>query len=267
MSTFRLAVRLNMMALMPGVVFVAAQARGEDRTLAAPLKIQGYCTVSYFEDGKAVKGDHNIRAVYADDTYYFAKEEYKAKFEADPDRYIPQFGSWCTMALGGPYGTKLESDPEVFLVKDDKLYLFSSERAKKAYLAAPEGVLESAKTRFEHPWLAGYCPVALTEDKKGVEGDRKYAVVFRRLLFLCSSAEAKAKFAKTPQKYLPEYAGFDPIHLATEEFVVGNAKFLTVYEGKVYLFISEEHKKRFDDNPGAALELAEPQRIRLVAFK
>jgi len=247
---------------------VAGSARAEDiKGVAAPLKIGGYCPVSYFEDAKAVEGDPNIRSVYADDTYYFAKEEYKKKFEADPDKYIPQYGSWCAMALGGPYGTKFESDPKVFMIKYDKLYLFSSERARNAYLANPGGVLEEGRKRFEHPWLAGFCPVALTEDRKGVEGDPKYTVVFRRLAFFCSSAEAKAKFAKSPHKYLPEYGGFDPVHLAEEKFIVGNGKYLTVVDGKVYMFINEENKKKFDENPASAIALADPMRVQLVAFK
>lgn len=239
----------------------------DEKAMASPLKLGGYCPVSYFDDGNAVEGNPNIRSVYADDTYYFAKEEYQKKFEADPDKYIPQWGGWCTMALGGPYGNKIESDPKVFLIKYDKLYLFSSERARNAYLANPGGVLEEGKRRFEHPWLAGYCPVTLTEDKKGVEGDPKYAMVFRRLAYYCSSPEAKAKFAKSPQKYLPEYAGFDPVHLAEEKFIVGTGKFLSVVDGKVYLFINEENKKKFDDNPQAAIALADPLRVQLVAFK
>lgn len=242
-------------------------ARGEDDEAASPLKIQGYCPVSYFEDDKAVQGDPNIRTVYAADTYYFAKEDYKKKFEAAPDKFIPQFGSWCTMALGGPYGNKIESDPKVFMVKEGKLYLFSSERAKNAYLANPTAVLHEADRRFEHPWLAGYCPVALTEEKKGVKGDAEHSVVFRRLAFYCSSPEAKAKFAKNPKKYLPEYGGFDAVHLADEQFIVGSGEHLSVVEGKVYMFISAENKKKFDENPTAAIELANPMRIQMVAFK
>ena len=256
-----------LLALTLAAGLLSGVARSEESGPAAPLKIQGYCVVSYFEDNKAVKGDPNIRSVYADDTYYFAKEEYKKKFEANPEKYLPNYGSWCPLALGGPYGNKFESDPAVFMVKDGQLYLFSSERAKNAYLAQPAGVLQKATERFQHPWLAGYCPVALTEEKKGTKGDAKYAVIFRRLAFYCSSPEAKAKFAKDPKKYLPEYAGFDAIHLAEEKFIVGSGEHLSVVDGKVYMFLNEENKKKFDENPQSAIALADPMKIQLVAFR
>lgn len=256
-----------MSMLLIAAAHLTPAAWAEDTAMASPLAIGGYCPVSYFVDAKAVKGDGAIRSVYADDTYYFASDEYKKKFDADPDKYLPQFGSWCTMALGGPYGNKLESDPQIFLVKDDKVYLFSSERAKNAYLDQPTGVLESAHTRFEHPWLKGYCPVSFHTEKKAVQGDPKQRVVFRRLVFYCANADAKTRFAKAPQKNLPEYAGFDPIHLAEEAFVVGDGKFLTIRDDKVYLFISEENKKKFDENPPEAIEKADLQQVKLSAFK
>jgi YHS domain-containing protein len=249
------------------VVGCTPWTKGEDDGPAAPLAIQGYCPVTYFQEDKAAKGNPLIQTVYAGDTYYFAKEDYKKKFESEPDKYIPQFGSWCTMALGGPYANKLESDPQVYLIKNDRLYLFSSERAKKAYLAEPEGVLEAARERFGHPWLSGYCPVTLHDEKKAVEGDAKFRVAFRRLVFHCSSAEAKAKFAKSPQTYLPEYAGFDPVHLGAEEFILGTGKYIKVRDGKVYMFINEENMKKFEENAEDVIERADAQRIRLIAFK
>jgi hypothetical protein len=54
--------------------------------------------------------------------YYCTSAEQKSAFEANPQKYLPQYGGYC--AFGIAKGAKFRIDPNKFLVKDGKYYLF-----------------------------------------------------------------------------------------------------------------------------------------------
>lgn len=84
--------------------------------------LRGFCPVSYFEEAKAVKGTPEVRSTFNNATYNFATEERKAKFDANPEKYIPQFGGWCATAMSE--GKFFDADPETFKIQDDRLLVF-----------------------------------------------------------------------------------------------------------------------------------------------
>ncbi len=91
------------------------------------LAIKGYDPVAYFPEGSAsggvaVKGNPSITADYNGATYHFASEANKALFLANPSRYEPAHGGWCSWAMKD--GDKVEVDPTKFIVKDNRLFLF-----------------------------------------------------------------------------------------------------------------------------------------------
>lgn len=85
------------------------------------VAIIGYDPVSYFA-AHPVPGNSDIAATHDGATYFFATTENKAKFEANPEAYIPQYGGFCAVAVSE--GKLVPVDPETYLVADDKLYLF-----------------------------------------------------------------------------------------------------------------------------------------------
>jgi YHS domain-containing protein len=85
------------------------------------VAIEGYDPVSYFT-GYPVVGNPQITSTYGEATYYFTSEDNKAKFDADPEHYIPQYGGFCAVAVSE--GKLVPVDPETYKVTDDKLYLF-----------------------------------------------------------------------------------------------------------------------------------------------
>ena len=86
------------------------------------LAIGGYDAVSYFETNKAVKGSNQISVVWNGSTYYFVSTENKNIFEANPEKFLPQYEGYCALAVS--YGKKISIDPETFKISDGKLYLF-----------------------------------------------------------------------------------------------------------------------------------------------
>ena len=105
------------------VAMAASALAGEfdvNKTITG-LALRGFDPVAYFTDNKPVKGDFAITVVHDDATYRFASEENKKLFEANPEKYLPQYGGFC--AYGVANGVKVDGDPELWRVVDDKLYL------------------------------------------------------------------------------------------------------------------------------------------------
>lgn len=85
------------------------------------LALQGYDPVSY-ATSEPTTGDVTITSNYDGAIYQFVNADNKAKFDADPQRYIPQYGGFCAVAVSE--GKTFPIDPQTYTIKDDKLYLF-----------------------------------------------------------------------------------------------------------------------------------------------
>ena len=83
--------------------------------------LSGYDPVAYFTDGKAIRGSGFHVTVHDGVTYAFASDEHKTLFQKSPEKYLPAFGGYC--AYGVALGKKFVSDPEVWKIVGDKLFL------------------------------------------------------------------------------------------------------------------------------------------------
>lgn len=112
------------------VALITATSFGQNATkrktqfnLEKGIAIQGFDPVAYFTQKKAVKGNSSIAATYEGVTYNFSSKANKELFEKNPASYEPQYGGWCSYAMGAT-GEKVEIDPETFKITDGKLNLF-----------------------------------------------------------------------------------------------------------------------------------------------
>jgi YHS domain-containing protein len=103
---------------------------------APPVALKGTDPVSYFNPGKPAKGASSIAYDFDDARYLFSNAKNKELFVANPDRYSPQFTGLCATGMGMD-GGKYEADPNVFLVREGKLYVFSSAQARDAVVKDP----------------------------------------------------------------------------------------------------------------------------------
>ncbi len=95
----------------------------------AGVAINGFDTVAYFDQHKAVKGRKEFACDYKEVTWYFSSEENKNKFLANPEKFAPQYGGYCTHALAD--NQLIESNPKAFVIKNDKLYMYSQKKFAK----------------------------------------------------------------------------------------------------------------------------------------
>lgn len=87
------------------------------------VAIKGYDPVAYFTTGKAEKGKASFTTLYKGVTYHFADAADLKSFQANPEKYEPQYGGWCAYAMGHD-GSKVQVDPETFKIVNGKLFLF-----------------------------------------------------------------------------------------------------------------------------------------------
>ncbi len=111
------------------------------------VAINGYDTVAYFDQSKAVKGSKKYSCEYNEATWYFSSEENREKFLENPEKFAPQYGGYCAHALAE--GKLIEANPKAFVVKDDKLYLYS----KKKFAKKVAFTFEDKKPLRNKNWL------------------------------------------------------------------------------------------------------------------
>ena len=83
--------------------------------------INGYDPVAYFDGNGPVKGDAAFTSEYDGGEFHFASAENKAKFDADPAAFAPQYGGYCAYAVSRGYTAPI--DAEAWSLHDGKLYL------------------------------------------------------------------------------------------------------------------------------------------------
>jgi len=102
--------------------------------------LEGFDAVSYFK-GKPEKGTESYRYEWNGSQWLFSSTENRNEFMANPEKFVPQFGGYCTKAVST--GFTAPGDPEVWLVKDEMLYIFSGEEVKNEFLENPRQIIEA----------------------------------------------------------------------------------------------------------------------------
>ncbi|NAY91779.1 hypothetical protein GTQ34_07610 [Muricauda sp. JGD-17] len=116
------------------------------------IALQGYSPVSYLDLGIAQRGIKDHKSEHHKVIYYFTSAEQKKKFDKNPSKYLPQYGGYC--AFGVYAGAKFRPDPNKFIVKDGKyfLYLYNLELdAQQLWLAENNhgGLVNKANMNWE----------------------------------------------------------------------------------------------------------------------
>ncbi|MGR2739307.1 YHS domain-containing (seleno)protein [Billgrantia sp. Q4P2] len=130
-------------ALMIGLAWpLGAFAEGRIFTRDG-LAIGGTDPVAYFTQGQPVQGSPDYQWEWGNATWQFVSAEHRARFQADPEAYAPQYGGWCAWAAAR--GEAAATIPEAWKIVDGKLYLNFSrliqwrwERDIPGYIAAAD---------------------------------------------------------------------------------------------------------------------------------
>ena len=97
------------------------------------LMLEGHDAVAYFTQNKAVKGDPAIKLEHLGVTYRFASEANKALFAATPEKYMPQFGGFCSNGIdyAVPWGGG--GSENTWRIYKGKLYVFGGQSSRDEF--------------------------------------------------------------------------------------------------------------------------------------
>ena len=112
------------------------------------LAIGGYDPVAYFTDRKPVLGSPDFELSFGGVVWRFHNEGNRAAFVADPDVFMPRFGGYDPVSV--VRGGNAPGHGVVWLIFEDRLYLFVSTAARDSFLINPHSTIGAA----ERAWPA-----------------------------------------------------------------------------------------------------------------
>lgn len=130
----------------------------------ADLMLGGHDPVTYFSGSQPALGAPAIKFRYQHGTYRFATAENLARFQAAPERYVPQYGGFC--AKGVAYAIRSGGDPLVYEIRDARLFIFAVPYAREFWRTdAPDFIAKA-----DHYWRTELAdqPVKWTNFKRWI---------------------------------------------------------------------------------------------------
>jgi hypothetical protein len=110
------------------------------------LALSGFDPVAYFTDAKPLIGRGEIEYAFAGAIWRFRNEGNRAAFAAHPEVYTPVFGGYDPVAVAR--GVATPGHPQIWLIVDERLYLFYSPEARKAFAADPDAAMAAAEEKW-----------------------------------------------------------------------------------------------------------------------
>lgn len=136
-----------LLALLGASLAVAQAAKPEVYTPRfSNLAVDGYDAVAYFTEGAPAKGDKAFETEYRGATWRFSSAENLAAFEAEPQRYAPQYGGYCAWATAQGYTAR--GNPQNWTIHDGKLYLNYNDKVQADWRQDISGFIEQADANW-----------------------------------------------------------------------------------------------------------------------
>ena len=113
--------------------------------------------------------------------------------------------------------------------------------------------------------LGGYSPVAMIRDKAWVQGGEDFVGTFKGVDYFFQSAEERELFFASPEQYIPRLHGCDPVEMQRLNLAAAGAIELgAFYKGRLFFFLSEANRQRFEQNPAWYADGLSPDQLEGV---
>lgn len=136
---------LTATTLLLSLVFGCGSAQAKDAintTFFGNVAIEGYDTVAYFTEQRAVKGSSDFETTYMEAKWRFSSAENRDLFLSNPKQYAPQYGGYCAYAVSQNYTAGIE--PDQFEIVGGKLYLNYNAKIKARWLGQRDEFIAAA---------------------------------------------------------------------------------------------------------------------------
>ncbi len=111
---------------------------GDDRVM-----LKGADVVAYFTQGRYVQGTPQFRSVHEGVVFRCASAEHKATFDAAPQKYLPQYGGFCTNGI--VYAIPWGGDADTWRMIDGALHIFGGRGSQEAFELDVSGNMKLAE--------------------------------------------------------------------------------------------------------------------------
>jgi len=85
------------------------------------VAVRGTDVVAYFTDSKPIKGKSEFSWQWMGATWWFASAEHLELFKANPEKYAPQYGGYCSYAVSKGHIAGI--NPNNWKIVEETLYL------------------------------------------------------------------------------------------------------------------------------------------------
>jgi YHS domain-containing protein len=120
----------------------------------ARLMLEGHDAVAYFTRKAAMRGDPAIKLEHKGVTWRFASEAHKAEFQRAPERFMPQFGGFCSNGINYAVPWGGGGAENTWRIYRGKLYVFGGQSSRDHFEMETERNLELAH-RYWNDEVAG----------------------------------------------------------------------------------------------------------------
>ena len=110
------------------------------------LAISGYDPVAFFTEGKPTAGSADFELRYGGVVWRFANPGNRAAFAARPDVYMPRYGGYDP--LGVARGVAVAGNANMWLILDERLFLFYDGTRRSEFAAQPDRVIAAADRKW-----------------------------------------------------------------------------------------------------------------------
>jgi len=210
----------------------------------APV-LSGWCLVTWHDDKLLKPGNPNQATIQDQRLYLFAGEKEKQAFLADPKKYVE-----ADLLLGGLSPVSLVDQQQSIKGLATFETIFEGWRVRF--------VNDAERSKFQnnvgkyYPTFAGADPIALFQGQVRM-GDPNLAFHYKNRLYLFANAENADKFRIEYKAYSDLDVAEQGICLVTlkERGVrqLGRYAITTMYLGRRFLFVSDDARKKFENNP------------------
>lgn len=108
--------------------------------------LRGYDPVAYFKNGKAIPGNDVYSLQWQNAIWSFSTPENRDAFADDPEKYAPANGGYCT--FGVVLLKKFDGDPQVWLIHEEKLYVFLNSEVQAKFLQDRPGNFDRVSSNW-----------------------------------------------------------------------------------------------------------------------
>ena len=122
-----------------------------NQNLINGIAAHGFDVVSFFNK-RPKMGKPAYSVTYNGGDFHFSSEENKKAFENAPEKFVPEYGGYCAIAMSEDKA--LDPNPKSWEVRDDKLYFFTRKLfgiidAKRQWVKDPSGKRELADNAWK----------------------------------------------------------------------------------------------------------------------